>query len=712
MLVVKCPQCSRSYRLAESLYRRKAAGYGVVITCRHCKTQIHVDEGSSPPGAPDGEAHETAEGDTQNPPEVTDAETSPESGGWASSDAVTNPPAAEPETNPAPAADGPAPVVNLKAADANEVAAAVAEIEAAVEKMGTPSAPSAEIPSGVENPVVPPVVAKDDAPSPVLPRVAPKPAALAPRPGGIPRPAGGPPRPSASATGTPLPGITSATATPTPGMATPLVVKKPYVATPASPGNQKAKLVALSPGLLGVGTALKPPSPRAVPAEEQTPESTAPLSVPDSALFESDPEPVSKPPDSTMPIDTVDYVESAPAAAQPPKLPPREPPKREAKPDLPVAEAKPEKRLPQAPPMRKAPPNAKSGERKEDELSSATGAPKMAEIALGSSPLQLSQKKGEPKRKPQPSGDLTDDLLSTDIGFDVPPALAPPDAAALTRAPVSSRRPGAKTESVKPGAKASTKAPVSTSTTGEKKGSGRGFVLFLLAATLGGGVYLFRHRLPPATPEPAPEGAVNAPAVQEPEPAPAPVAEAPAATVAEAVPSAALATPEPSAAAPEAAATAMPTATATSATAAVAPATTAAKPPSPRPEGPTAAAPTADKQVAAPTAKPTAAAPTSTAAIEPRGSVGTEPFDVAAARSALDASAGQASGCRKPGDPSGVAIVTITFSQTGRVTTANISGPPFQATPTGGCIASTMRKTRVPAFAGDMVTVRKTITVQ
>jgi hypothetical protein len=45
------------------------------------------------------------------------------------------------------------------------------------------------------------------------------------------------------------------------------------------------------------------------------------------------------------------------------------------------------------------------------------------------------------------------------------------------------------------------------------------------------------------------------------------------------------------------------------------------------------------------------------------------------------------------------------------VTTANISGPPFAATPTGGCIASTLRKTRVPAFAGDMVTVRKTVTI-
>src|SRR3954452_3768827 len=46
MLLIKCPQCNRSYRLAESLYQRKAAGFGVVITCRHCKTQIHVDEGA------------------------------------------------------------------------------------------------------------------------------------------------------------------------------------------------------------------------------------------------------------------------------------------------------------------------------------------------------------------------------------------------------------------------------------------------------------------------------------------------------------------------------------------------------------------------------------------------------------------------------------------------------------------------------------------
>jgi hypothetical protein len=715
MLVVKCPQCDRSYRLAESLYRRKAAGYGVVITCRHCKTQIHVDEGSLPPpaGNVDGTATETQEGDTANPPHITESEAETRSDPDAADEPITNRPAAavDAATNPAPAGT-PQPAVNLKAADAHEVAAAVAEIEAAVDKMdGTPAAPNADTPSGVDNPALPPVADNGDpAPSPVLPDVAPKPAPFAARAAGIPRPAGSPPRPGGSATATPMPA--GATATPMPVAAMPLVTKKPHVEAASSPGTPKPKLVALSPGLLGIGTALKDPSPKLASTNDQSRNANAPMSVPDSALFEVDAEPLSQPPDSAMPIDTLDYVESAPLAPAPPKPPPREPPKRDgsdakAKTETPAPDVKHERRLPTAPPMRNQHARATAGEAKPGEIPSESGTPKMAELSHDASPAQLSQKKGEPpKRKRQPSGDLTDDLLSTDIGFDAPPALAPPDADALTRAPVSSRRPSAtvKPESVEPGANATTKAPVSTSTTTkEKTGSGRGFTFFLLVAAVGGGMYFFRDRLvPEVTPEPPPQAAVNAPAVNEPEPAPAPVAPAPA-TVAE--PAGSAAAPEASAAAPAAAAT-TPTANATAAT--VVPTTKAA---TPRPEAVTAAAP-ADKQTTAPTSQSTAAAPTSTTAVEPRGAAGTEPFDVAAARSALDVTAGQASGCRKPGDPSGVAVVTITFSQTGRVTTANISGPPFQATPTGGCIASTMRKTRIPAFAGDMVTVRKTITVQ
>lgn len=88
------------------------------------------------------------------------------------------------------------------------------------------------------------------------------------------------------------------------------------------------------------------------------------------------------------------------------------------------------------------------------------------------------------------------------------------------------------------------------------------------------------------------------------------------------------------------------------------------------------------------------------------------PFDRGAAASALASAAAQASACRKDGDPSGVANVTLTFAPSGRVTTAKLSGPPFAGTATGGCIASTLRHAKIPPFDGDMVTVSKTIVVQ
>jgi predicted Zn finger-like uncharacterized protein len=120
-----------------------------------------------------------------------------------------------------------------------------------------------------------------------------------------------------------------------------------------------------------------------------------------------------------------------------------------------------------------------------------------------------------------------------------------------------------------------------------------------------------------------------------------------------------------------------------------------------------AAAPTpeAKPEPSAPTVKEAPQAPPPSG--EPAG-----PFDRAAAAAALTASAAQASACRKDGDPSGVASVVITFAPSGRVTSANISGPPFAGTPTGGCIAAALRKARVPAFEGDRVTVSKTIVIQ
>jgi len=95
----------------------------------------------------------------------------------------------------------------------------------------------------------------------------------------------------------------------------------------------------------------------------------------------------------------------------------------------------------------------------------------------------------------------------------------------------------------------------------------------------------------------------------------------------------------------------------------------------------------------------------------PPAADGTE-FDRAAARTALANAAAQASACRKDGDPSGTASITITFAPSGRITSANLQGPPFAGTATGGCIASAMRRATVPAFSGEHVTVTKTIVVQ
>jgi hypothetical protein len=97
---------------------------------------------------------------------------------------------------------------------------------------------------------------------------------------------------------------------------------------------------------------------------------------------------------------------------------------------------------------------------------------------------------------------------------------------------------------------------------------------------------------------------------------------------------------------------------------------------------------------------------------EPKPAGDAPPFDRAAALTALNAAVAQASGCRQPGDPSGTARVVITFAPSGRVTSANLSGPPFAGTRTGGCIASTMRRARVPAFSGSHVTVSKSVVIR
>ncbi|HEY3496194.1 MAG TPA: hypothetical protein VGK73_15955 [Polyangiaceae bacterium] len=633
MLHVKCPTCEASYKLSEDLYRRKAAGFGVVVTCRHCKTEIHVQDEVLP--APE-RAPERSDFDSDTP------------------------------TRAMPAAD-------------------VKALKAEAAKLPTGNTARAATAN-----------AADGTPTVTVPRVAPKPAA--PRPG-LPRP-GAPPRPGVA----PRPAATAAldavTPSPTPARGEPStpnatstttaerVATLPSATTAASAAKDQSspKLVALSPGLLGVGTALEgrtkrnsmddlwDTGPDSAPESQDPPTqrppkpasaSDAPPPATDSEIPVASTDFVAEPaPDSAAPLDSKDYVE--------------EPPKR----------------LPQAPPVRRFPGAPKAPAKAE--VSSTTSAPKI-DALVHDPALALTDKKGAP-RKRQASGDLTDDLLSADLGFDAPGALAPPDADALLRPPLSQRAPAiAAAPADKPALAAPPKPPA-------EKSSGRGLVWVALLIGLGGAAFFFRDRIPgmgaksapvlepAARTEPEPPPAAPAP-VPPPEPATAEPAPEPAASAApepvEPVATAPSPAPEPAPApaTPRPAATGRPSTPSTPATAAAA----TAKP-----------APTA-------TAKPAPAAPTEPR--EPRVE-GTGPFDAAAARASLETAAAVASSCRKDGDPSGVAVVTITFSPTGRVTTANIGGPPFAATPTGGCIASTMRKARVPPFAGEMVTVRKTVTIQ
>ncbi len=88
------------------------------------------------------------------------------------------------------------------------------------------------------------------------------------------------------------------------------------------------------------------------------------------------------------------------------------------------------------------------------------------------------------------------------------------------------------------------------------------------------------------------------------------------------------------------------------------------------------------------------------------------PFSPAAAAQAIETAANQASQCRRAGDPSGLARITVTFASSGRVTRALVSGPPFAGTETGSCIAATFRRTQVAPFSGKRVTLRKTVTIR
>ncbi len=86
-------------------------------------------------------------------------------------------------------------------------------------------------------------------------------------------------------------------------------------------------------------------------------------------------------------------------------------------------------------------------------------------------------------------------------------------------------------------------------------------------------------------------------------------------------------------------------------------------------------------------------------------------FSKDAAVAALSVAASQATVCKRPEGPWGSGKALVTFAPSGRVTTANVTGPPFSGTPVGGCVASVFRRARIPSFSGDSVTVSKSFSI-
>ncbi len=121
------------------------------------------------------------------------------------------------------------------------------------------------------------------------------------------------------------------------------------------------------------------------------------------------------------------------------------------------------------------------------------------------------------------------------------------------------------------------------------------------------------------------------------------------------------------------------------------------------------AAAKASPETAATTDEPAVAAADTPAAAAPAVKEALEPgdFNKDAARQSLDDAGQRANSCRTVDTPVGVARVAVTFAPTGNVTAAVIESGPFVGTAAGGCVASKFRSARVPAFAGDPITVHK-----
>jgi hypothetical protein len=86
-------------------------------------------------------------------------------------------------------------------------------------------------------------------------------------------------------------------------------------------------------------------------------------------------------------------------------------------------------------------------------------------------------------------------------------------------------------------------------------------------------------------------------------------------------------------------------------------------------------------------------------------------FDPASTRAALNRAVGEAVACKEPGGPAGKVTVVVTFEPSGKVSTANVTEPPFAGTATGNCISAAFKRATIDPFSGLPGTVSKSFSM-
>jgi hypothetical protein len=660
---VTCKACGARFSVADDLYKKRVAGKSVLVSCKQCRAPIRIDASEAPP----------ARRSSARPPSAT-------------RQFPSRPPVPQGPARPAPSRLPSIQRTHLGGLTARGAPAAPGSRAAQPPTAHAPAAPSLQ-----------------GAPKATLQGLS------APRAGGQAAPQAPRAAPQGATKAT-LQGLTAPKAAPSPprprGGNLPLIPQAgPHLADADEEGDEEATVP--FGAYFDVSEELESVPPSAGPNSVDLTEDAEPLppSIPHTALLARgrDPHPPLKAEPSRKTStggsieDDPDFLLGLNSKAKGKTTQDDPPTQRRGS----IVGTAPQHEHPH-PPSPPAPPVAAAA--------AATPSPIVA-VAAASPPTETPL-----LPTPSPSAATTAPAPAT-----VSKPIQPPSAAPKPPAPAASRTPQAAAETLRMDAvkldaprldapslydkgQATSSAlalPTTDPSAQSKRSSSWGAVLGLLVLLVGlGGVYRYLNPsaepqaaappAQPATPEPP------APKVEAP-PAPTQVAEAPATTAAP--------EPTPEAAAPPAAAPATPE----PASPATKPAAPSYASPSPAPAAPREPSkPTSATEKPAPT--PATTKPSSGKPSKPTGPVG--PFDRAAAASALSSAASQASSCKKSGDPSGTASVTVTFAPSGRVTSANISGPPFAGTATGGCIASTLRRATIPPFEGDRITVSKTVVIR